>query len=68
MKWATSKLIEDIRAQPDISGKALNQLLFNRYGLYMKQSTMYSIKCCDKGAIWGNMMSLMDIYLATQGL
>ena len=44
VKWASAKLMEDIRANPDIPGKALNELLFQRYGIYMKQSTLYTMK------------------------
>lgn len=44
VKWAAGKLMEDIRANPDIPGKALNELLFQRYGVYMKQSTLYTMK------------------------
>lgn len=36
--------MEDIRANPNIPGKALNELLFQRYELYMKQSTLYTMK------------------------
>lgn len=39
-KWAASKLMEDIRANPDIKRKELNEILFQRDGLYMKQSTL----------------------------
>lgn len=44
VKWAALKLIEDIRANPDIPGKALNELLFQRYGVYMKQASLYTMK------------------------
>lgn len=36
--------MEDIRANPDIPGMAVNELLFQRYGIYMKQSTLYTTK------------------------
>ncbi|XP_010678146.1 uncharacterized protein LOC104893709 [Beta vulgaris subsp. vulgaris] len=36
--------MEDIRKNPDVKGKELNQILFQRYGLYMKQSTLYKMK------------------------
>ncbi|XP_021750439.1 uncharacterized protein LOC110716113 [Chenopodium quinoa] len=36
--------MEDIRANPDIPGKALNELLFQRYDIYMRQSTLYRLK------------------------
>lgn len=44
VKWAAFKLMEDIRANPDIPGKSLNELLFQRYGVYMKKSTLYTMK------------------------
>lgn len=44
VKWAASKLMEVIRANPDIPGKALNELLFQRFGVYMKQSSLYTMK------------------------
>lgn len=44
VKWAGAKLMEDIRANPDIPGKALNELLFQRYGVYMKQASLYGMK------------------------
>lgn len=43
-KWAAAKLLEDIRANPDIPGKALNELLFQRYGVYMKKTSLYRMK------------------------
>ena len=33
VKWACYALLEDIRANNDILGKALNELLWSRYGL-----------------------------------
>lgn len=36
--------MEDIRNNPDVKGKDLNEILFQRYGLYMKQSTLYKMK------------------------
>ncbi|XP_021733021.1 uncharacterized protein LOC110699815 [Chenopodium quinoa] len=36
--------MEDIRADPDIPGKALNELLFQRFGIYMKQASLYRLK------------------------
>lgn len=44
VKWVAGKLLEDIRATSDISEKILNELLFQRYSLYMKQSTLYTMK------------------------
>ncbi|XP_021749127.1 uncharacterized protein LOC110714883 [Chenopodium quinoa] len=43
-EWAASKLLEDIRANPDIKGKTLNSLLWERYGLTMATSTLYRMK------------------------
>ncbi|XP_010672552.2 uncharacterized protein LOC104889107 [Beta vulgaris subsp. vulgaris] len=36
--------MEDIRANPDKPGKSLNDLLFYRFGLYMRLSTLYRMK------------------------
>ncbi|XP_021759165.1 uncharacterized protein LOC110724075 [Chenopodium quinoa] len=44
VKWVAPKVMEDIRAAPDIPGKALNELLFQRYGIYMKQAYLYRLK------------------------
>nr|XP_017227610.1 PREDICTED: uncharacterized protein LOC108203301 [Daucus carota subsp. sativus] len=44
VKWGAMKLLEDIRANPDIPGKALNELLFQRYGVYMRKSSVYNLK------------------------
>lgn len=41
---AGNKLMEDIRANPDILVKALNHLLFERHGLNMCISTLYKMK------------------------
>ncbi|KAL2935886.1 Valine--tRNA ligase [Bienertia sinuspersici] len=40
----TSKLLEDIRASPDIKGKAMNVLLDERFGVTMATSTLYKMK------------------------
>lgn len=37
------KLMEDIRANPDIYVRALNHLLFEKYGLNMCTSTLYKM-------------------------
>ncbi|KAH9626339.1 hypothetical protein KSS87_000571 [Heliosperma pusillum] len=42
--WVARKLIEDIRANPDISGKSIQSLLQERYGIEMKTSTIYRMK------------------------
>ncbi|XP_021747291.1 uncharacterized protein LOC110712855 [Chenopodium quinoa] len=41
---AATKLLEDIRASPDIKGKAMNALLWERYGVTMATSTIYKMK------------------------
>ncbi|XP_021717066.1 uncharacterized protein LOC110684924 isoform X2 [Chenopodium quinoa] len=43
-EWAANKLLEDIRGNTDIKGKALNALLWERYGLKMCRSTIYRMK------------------------
>ncbi|XP_021717631.1 uncharacterized protein LOC110685408 [Chenopodium quinoa] len=44
VKWAAEKLLEDIRADNDISGKTLNDLLFSRYGVHMATNTLYKMR------------------------
>lgn len=44
VKWACKRLMEDIRFNPYIKGKELNDMLFQKFGLYMKQSTLYKMK------------------------
>ncbi|XP_021773240.1 uncharacterized protein LOC110737171 [Chenopodium quinoa] len=44
VKWAAEKLMEDIRANNDISEKTLNDLLFSRYGVHMETSTLYKMR------------------------
>lgn len=44
VKWAAKKLMEDIRSNPEISGNELNGILYKRYGLLMKTSTIYKMK------------------------
>ncbi|KAH9608382.1 hypothetical protein KSS87_013589 [Heliosperma pusillum] len=43
-EWVAKKLLPDIRANPDISGKSIKDLLLERYGLKMKTSTVYKMK------------------------
>lgn len=43
-KWACRVLLEDIRANNNIPGKALNELLWQRYKVNMAQSTLYKMK------------------------
>ncbi|XP_021728305.1 uncharacterized protein LOC110695365 [Chenopodium quinoa] len=44
VKCAASKLIDDIRANNDITGKTLNDLLWTRYGVQMATSTLYKMR------------------------
>ncbi|KAL2904509.1 Glutamyl-tRNA reductase [Bienertia sinuspersici] len=43
-KWAQRVLLEDIRAHNHILGKALNKLLFERYGVILPKSTIHRMK------------------------
>ena len=38
VKWAANKLIEDIMANNNISGKTLNEVVEARYGVTLKTS------------------------------
>ncbi|XP_074304697.1 uncharacterized protein LOC141639481 [Silene latifolia] len=42
--WVANKLMEDIKANPKITGKGIQDLLQKRYGIQMKTSTIYRIK------------------------
>ncbi|KAL2933721.1 hypothetical protein RDABS01_016840, partial [Bienertia sinuspersici] len=42
--WAASKLLEDIRACPDVKGSYMNELLSDRYGITMATSTLYKMR------------------------
>lgn len=42
--WAAKALLEDIRANNDIPGNSLNDLLWERYRIQMKKSTLYRAK------------------------
>ncbi|XP_021748520.1 uncharacterized protein LOC110714324 [Chenopodium quinoa] len=44
VKWAKRVLLEDIRANNDVPAKALNELLWKRYGVNMAQSTLYRVR------------------------
>lgn len=44
VKLAGVKLMNDIRANNDISGKTLNELLWQRFGITMATSTVYCMK------------------------
>ena len=44
VKWACNVLLEDIRANNDIPGKALNELLWSRYGVEMAQPGLYWVR------------------------
>ncbi|XP_021752033.1 uncharacterized protein LOC110717599 [Chenopodium quinoa] len=52
-KWAAQKLLEDIRASPDIKGKALNQLLWERFGITMACSSLYKMRSIAMDLIQG---------------
>ncbi|XP_021713595.1 uncharacterized protein LOC110681779 [Chenopodium quinoa] len=42
--WESRVLIEDIRANNDISAKSVNAILFQRFGVQMAISTLYRVK------------------------
>ncbi|XP_074297964.1 uncharacterized protein LOC141628771 [Silene latifolia] len=42
--WVAKKMVEDIRANPDIPAKSIQDLLMDRFGLQMKLSTLYRMK------------------------
>ncbi|KAL2928480.1 Altered inheritance of mitochondria protein 23 mitochondrial [Bienertia sinuspersici] len=42
--WAASKLLDEIRENPDIKGKALNAALWRMHGITMATSTLYKMK------------------------
>ncbi|KAL2930320.1 Regulatory solute carrier protein family 1 member 1 [Bienertia sinuspersici] len=44
VKWAASRLIDNIRANNDIPGKTLNELLWERYRVEMATSTLYKMR------------------------
>ncbi|XP_021747633.1 uncharacterized protein LOC110713496 [Chenopodium quinoa] len=44
VKWAMRVLLEDIRANNDVPAKALNQLLWKRYGVTKAQTTLYRVR------------------------
>ncbi|KAL2900279.1 Uracil-DNA glycosylase, partial [Bienertia sinuspersici] len=43
-KWASKALMEDIRANNEISAKTLNRLLWTRFRVQMSKSTLYRAK------------------------
>ncbi|KAL2923288.1 Ribosome maturation factor RimP [Bienertia sinuspersici] len=43
-KWVARVLLEDIRANNDIPAKALNELLWQRYGVQMCKTTLYRMR------------------------
>ncbi|XP_021746032.1 uncharacterized protein LOC110711901 [Chenopodium quinoa] len=53
VKWDAYKVMEDIRANLDIPGKPLNELLFQRYGIYMKQASLYRLKRYVRDVLFG---------------
>ena len=44
IKWAAIKLMDDIRANNDISGKTLNELLESRFRVSLKTNTLYKMR------------------------
>ncbi|XP_057548020.1 uncharacterized protein LOC130826447 [Amaranthus tricolor] len=44
IKWAATKLMDDIRANNDISGRTLNELLELRFRVSLKTSTLYKMR------------------------
>ncbi|KAL2903517.1 Phosphoenolpyruvate carboxylase [Bienertia sinuspersici] len=44
ISWTAEKLMDDIRANNDISGKTLNDYLWRRYGVKMATSTLYKMR------------------------
>lgn len=44
VKWAANKLMEDIRANNDISGTALNEFMEARYGVTLKTSIVFKMR------------------------
>ncbi|XP_021759135.1 uncharacterized protein LOC110724045 [Chenopodium quinoa] len=52
--WATRVLMEDVRANNDISAKSLNAILFQRYGVQMAQSTLYRVRTHALNEIHGS--------------
>ncbi|XP_074315350.1 uncharacterized protein LOC141651544 [Silene latifolia] len=43
-EWVSKKLIDDIRADPTITGESIQKKLMERYGLNMKKSTLYRMR------------------------
>ena len=43
-EWVSKKLIDDVRANPAITGESIQKLLRERYGLRMKTSTLYRMR------------------------
>ena len=44
IKWAATKLMDDIRANNYISGRTSNELLESRFGVSLKTSTLYKMR------------------------
>ncbi|XP_057517894.1 uncharacterized protein LOC130798818 [Amaranthus tricolor] len=53
VKWAANKLMEDIRANNDISGKTLNELMEARYGVTLKTITIFKMRTMTLNEING---------------
>ncbi|KAL2903252.1 Transposase for insertion sequence element IS905, partial [Bienertia sinuspersici] len=44
VEWATDKLMDDIKANNDITGPTLNDILRNRYGVVMAKTSLYKMR------------------------
>lgn len=54
--WARKKLMDDSRANPNIPENALNELLFWRYGVYMKPASL----CMTKNDVFDKILGGHD--------
>ncbi|KAL2937069.1 Methionyl-tRNA formyltransferase [Bienertia sinuspersici] len=44
VEWAADKLMDDIKANNDITGPTLNDILMNRYGVVMAKTSLYKMR------------------------
>ncbi|KAL2942636.1 hypothetical protein RDABS01_030986 [Bienertia sinuspersici] len=44
VEWAADKLMDDIKANNDITGPTLNDILRNRYGVVMAKTSLYKMR------------------------
>ena len=63
IKWAASKLMDDIRVNNDISWRTLHELLDPRFRVTLKTSTLYKMRTLALKEITGDMMRVMVTYL-----